>query len=46
MADECDYDFMFKDLNEKFHIDDCYVKLYPSCRHTHAPVDAALGFIV
>lgn len=42
LSDKCDYNFMFKDLNKKFHIDDCYIKLYPSCRHTHAPVDAAL----
>ncbi len=45
LADECDYGFMLKDLGEKFHIEDCYVKLYPSCRHTHAPVDAALDLI-
>jgi 2-methylcitrate dehydratase PrpD len=45
MSDECDYDLMFKDINKKFHIDDCYIKLYPSCRHTHAPVDAVLDLL-
>ncbi len=45
MSDECDYDLMLKDLNEVFHINDCYIKLYPSCRHTHSPVDAALDLL-
>lgn len=43
LSDECNYDLMLNDLNKKFHIEDCYIKLYPSCRHTHAPVDAALN---
>lgn len=46
MSDECDYDLMLKGLNEVFHINDCYIKLYPSCRHTHAPVDAALALLI
>ncbi|MBA1336635.1 MAG: hypothetical protein HPY66_3070 [Firmicutes bacterium] len=45
MSDECDYDLMFKDLNAAFHINDCYIKLYPSCRHTHSPVDAVLDLL-
>lgn len=45
MSDECDYKKMLKDLNEYFHIDNCYIKLYPSCRHTHSPVDAVLDLI-
>lgn len=45
MSDECDYDLMFQGLNKVFHINDCYIKLYPSCRHTHSPVDAALDLL-
>ncbi len=45
MSDRCDYDLMLKDLNELFHINDCYVKLYPSCRHTHSPIDAVLDLL-
>ncbi len=45
MSDECDYDLMFKDINKKYHINDCYIKLYPSCRHTHAPIDAVLNLL-
>ena len=45
MTDECNYDLMLMDLNKKFHICDCYIKLYPSCRHTHSPIDAALDLI-
>lgn len=29
-------------LGEDFAINKCYIKLYPSCRHTHAAIDAAL----
>ncbi len=45
MSDECNYDLMLKGLNEIFNINGCYIKLYPSCRHTHSPVDAALALI-
>lgn len=45
MSDECDYDLMFKDINKKYLINDCYIKLYPSCRHTHAPIDAVLNLV-
>jgi 2-methylcitrate dehydratase PrpD len=30
------------DLGRHFKITTCYIKLYPACRHAHAPVDAAL----
>lgn len=29
-------------LGERFAIEDCYIKPYPSCRRTHEPVDLAL----
>jgi 2-methylcitrate dehydratase PrpD len=45
MSDECDYELMLKDLNKVFHISDCYIKPYPSCRHTHPPVDAAISLL-
>ena len=45
LSDKCDYDIMLIKLNEAFHINDCYIKLYPSCRHTHSPVDAALDLV-
>lgn len=31
-----------KDLGKVFEINSCYIKLYPSCRHTHGALDAAL----
>jgi 2-methylcitrate dehydratase PrpD len=37
---------MFNDLNKRFFIDDCYIKLYPSCRHTHAPIDAVFELLL
>jgi 2-methylcitrate dehydratase PrpD len=43
MADRCDYDGILAKLGEKFEILDCYIKLYPSCRHTHAAIDAVLA---
>lgn len=45
MSEECDYDLMFNGLNEIFHINDCYIKPYPSCRHAHSPIDAVLSLI-
>lgn len=45
MSDESDFHLMLKEMNKRFHINDCYIKLYPSCRHTHAPVDAALELL-
>ena len=32
----------FDDLGRVFTIIDCYLKLYPSCRHTHSCIDAIL----
>ena len=45
MSDECNYDVMLNDINKTFHIDNCYIKLYPSCRHTHSPVDAVFDMV-
>jgi len=45
MSDECDYDIMLKDLGKAFYINECYIKLYPTCRHTHSPIDAVLELI-
>ena len=42
MSDRCDFHVLLGDLGKHFHINDCYIKLYPSCRHTHSPVDAVL----
>lgn len=42
MSEECDYDLMLNDLGKEYHILTCYTKLYPSCRHTHPPIDAVL----
>lgn len=41
-TDKVDLDFLFRDLGEKYEITTCYIKLYPACRHAHAPVDVAL----
>lgn len=38
----CDYSLMLDHLGESFEIKECYKKFYPSCRHTHAAIDAAL----
>ena len=43
MADAWEPELLCKGLGEVFHIDNSYVKLYPSCRHTHSPVDAVLA---
>jgi 2-methylcitrate dehydratase PrpD len=45
MSDEFDYELIEKGINEVFHINSCYIKLYPSCRHTHSPIDAVLDLI-
>ena len=45
LSDECDYTIMLNDLGKIYNIDNCYIKLYPSCRHTHSPIDAALDLI-
>lgn len=41
-ADEIDEDIIFKTLGEKYTICESYLKIYPSCRHTHSCIDAAL----
>ena len=33
---------MLNNLGAQFGISECYRKLYPSCRHSHAAIDAAL----
>lgn len=45
MSGECNYNVMLNGLNKIFYIDDCYIKLYPSCRHTHPPVDAVFDMV-
>ena len=35
--------FLMKDLGSRFSITECYRKLYPACRHSHAAIDAALS---
>jgi len=41
-ADNADWSTLPDDLGKQFKIATCYIKLYPACRHAHAPVDAAL----
>jgi 2-methylcitrate dehydratase PrpD len=41
-ADGADWSTLPDDLGKHFKITTCYIKLYPACRHAHAPVDAAL----
>jgi 2-methylcitrate dehydratase PrpD len=41
-ADSPDWATLPDDLGSHFKITTCYIKLYPACRHAHAPVDAAL----
>jgi 2-methylcitrate dehydratase PrpD len=41
-ADSADWSTLPDDLGKQFKITTCYIKLYPACRHAHAPVDAAL----
>jgi len=38
----CDYALILDDLDKNFELKGCYKKFYPSCRHTHAAIDAAL----
>lgn len=39
-AEEINTDVIFKDLGTKFTINSSYLKLYPTCRHTHACIEA------
>lgn len=40
-TDAVDYEMLLGDCPH-LKIHDCYIKLYPSCRHTHCGIDAAL----
>lgn len=40
-TDSVDYKMLLEDCPH-LKIHDCYIKLYPSCRHTHCGIDAAL----
>lgn len=42
MTPSVDFDRLFDGLGSSFSIDQCYLKLYPSCRHTHCAIEAAL----
>jgi 2-methylcitrate dehydratase PrpD len=42
MSDLIDDKYIFEDLGKKFCIDECYIKPYPSCRHTHCGMQAVL----
>jgi Uncharacterized protein involved in propionate catabolism len=37
-----DESILLRDLGKRFTICESYIKLYPTCRHTHAVIDAAL----
>lgn len=42
MSDSVDEDMITDGLGKIFTIDECYIKPYPSCRHTHCGMQAAL----
>ncbi len=42
-GDKIDEEVLFKDLGKTFTICESYLKLYPSCRHTHCCIDSALA---
>lgn len=42
MTSSVDVGFVLDDLGSRFCIEECYMKPYPSCRHTHGAIDAAL----
>lgn len=42
MSDEIDESTITDGLGERFCINECYIKPYPSCRHTHCGMQAAL----
>ena len=44
-TDELKPEFLTADLGGKFEILNTYLKLYAACRHTHAPIDAALTLL-
>lgn len=42
-AEEIDENIIFQGLGTKYTISESYLKLYPTCRHTHSCIDAALA---
>lgn len=42
VADEINYDLLAHGLGNKYEIFNVYIKLHSACRHTHAPIDAAM----
>lgn len=42
-SDTVDENTLFNGLGETFTINESYLKLYPSCRHTHCGIDAAVA---
>ena len=48
MSSVVDTDLLFDGLGERYSIDECYLKPYPTCRHTHGCIEAAssLSFCV
>lgn len=42
-AESIDENIIFQGLGTKFTINESYLKLYPTCRHTHSCIDAALA---
>ncbi|MBE6708976.1 MAG: MmgE/PrpD family protein [Ruminococcaceae bacterium] len=44
MSDDVDEDAITDGLGEIFTICESYLKPYPSCRHTHAPIESAIAF--
>jgi 2-methylcitrate dehydratase PrpD len=41
-AGDWDPSLLLSDLGNRFGITECYRKLYPACRHSHAAIDGAL----
>jgi 2-methylcitrate dehydratase PrpD len=42
-AGDWDPSLLTSGLGSRFSITECYRKLYPACRHSHAAIDASLG---
>lgn len=42
-SDTVDENTLFNGLGQTFTINESYLKLYPSCRHTHCGIDAAVA---
>lgn len=41
-SDNADPSLLLQGLGDGYEISGCYYKLYPACRHVHAPIDAAV----